>query len=305
MTNENIRKSISILGGSGGMGRVFSTFFKNHGFSVTIHDQNPKKMEKVAREIGVNFDTSLERSVKNADIILVSVPISTTIDVIKSISPYLKKDALICDITSIKHDVCQLYEEILKEKPINCLSLHPMFGPGIKNMRNYIMIVIKVGGTVIYNDLVSDIVRLFKSVGLKIIETTPDVHDKKIASTLGLPHMINILFLNLLKRTGDPLNELTRFTGTTFLLQKVFAESIIQREMEMFGEIQMENSKFLEILNNLELLIKDYKAIIENKDKIKFCELFTQALEYSRNDIHFANSYEYFYKFMKILKKKE
>ena len=75
--------------------------------------------------------------------------------------------------------------------------------------------------------------------------------------------MFNILFLNLLMRTDYPLNELTKFTGTTFLLQKVFAESIIQREMEMFGEIQMENHEFHKILDEFEILIKQYKEIIQ------------------------------------------
>ena len=117
--------------------------------------------------------------------------------------------------------------------------------------------------------------------------------------------MLNIIFLNLLKRTKEPLNELTRFTGTTFLLQKVFAESIIQREMEMFGEIQIENDKFHEILDIFEDLIKEYKNTIKNKDLKGFTKLFSEALEYSKEDNHFKNSYEYFYEFMKILKEKK
>jgi prephenate dehydrogenase len=172
-------------------------------------------------------------------------------------------------------------------------------------MQNYILLLLKIDGTKNYNSLVNELLKLFKSDGLVIIETTPDMHDTKIALTLGLPHMLNILFLNLLKRSNEPLNELTQFTGTTFLLQKVFAESIIQREMEMFGEIQMENPEFHKVLVNLEKIIGEFRTIIENKDKKRFNDLFTQALEYSKDDTHFENSYTYFYEFMKILKKKE
>ncbi len=296
---------LTIIGGSGGMGRVFSKYFKNHGFQVTIFARDLNKLRKVAKELDVNFAETLEESVKNADLVMISVPISSTIGVIKSIIPYLKENALICDITSLKSEICQVYEEELKKYPINCLSLHPMFGPGITNMQNYMMLSIRIGGTKKYDDIVNVLLELFRSDGLIIIETSPEIHDTKIALTLGLPHMFNILFLNLLKRSDNSLNELTRFTGTTFLLQKVFSESIIQREMEMFGEIQMENPEFLKIINDLVSLLNKYKIIIENKDKEKFNELFIDALKYSKDDVHFEHSYEYFYEFMKILKKKE
>jgi len=178
-----------------------------------------------------------------------------------------------------------------------------MFGPGIIEMKNYVMMVLKVGGTDQYEVVIKELLELFRSDGLIITETLPEVHDKRVALTLAVPHMFNILFLNLLKNTNEPLNELTRFTGTTFLLQKVFAESIIQREMEMFGEIQMENQEFLKILELFETLLHKYKKIIEEKNVIGFNELFSQGLDYSKKDNHFKNSYDYFYEFMKILKK--
>ncbi len=298
-------KNLTIIGGSGGMGIVFSRYFKSHGFEVTINARDRAKLKHVAEKLGINFEISLEKSVKSADIVMISVPITSTGEVIKKVTPHLKKDALICDIASLKSDISQIYKEELIKYPINCLSLHPMFGPGIKNMQNYILLLLKIDGTKNYNSLVNELLKLFKSDGLVIIETTPDMHDRKIALTLGLPHMLNILFLNLLKRSNEPLNELTQFTGTTFLLQKVFAESIIQREMEMFGEIQMENPEFHKVLVNLEKIIGEFRTIIENKDKKRFNDLFTQALEYSKDDTHFENSYTYFYEFMKILKKKE
>ena len=177
-----------------------------------------------------------------------------------------------------------------------------MVGPGIKVMKNYVMIVLKVGGTDKYDNLVNDLIMLFESNGLIITETTPEIHDKRIALTLGVPHMFNILFLNLIKNSKEPLTELTRYTGTTFLLQKVFAESLIQRERDMFGQIQLENQEFHNVLNILEKLIIEYKKMVQNKDINKFNKVFNEALEYSKEDIHFKDSYRYFYEFMKILK---
>lgn len=298
-------KNLTIIGGSGGMGKVFGEFFKKCGFKITIHARNLEKLKIVAHEFDINYESSLEESVKDADIILVSIPITSTASMIQKISPLLKKNALLIDITSLKNTVVNTMKKIIKVYPINCLSLHPMFGPGIKDMKNYVIIVLKVGGTENYDDLVNELITLFELNGLLITETTPEIHDRRIALTLGVPHMFNILFLNLIRMSKEPLTELTKYTGTTFLLQKVFAESIIQREREMFGEIQIENQEFHKVLNLLESLIKEYKKIIQKKNTPKFNQIFNEALDYSKEDNDFKDSYRYFYEFMKILKKEK
>jgi len=295
-------KNFTIIGGSGGMGKIFGKYFKEHGFIVTLHARDEQKLREAAVELNVKFEISLEKSVKNADIIMISIPINSTPEMIRKIGPFLKKNALIFDITSLKSAVVKALNEIKNNFPVNCISLHPMFGPGISDMKNYVMMVVKVGGTDQYEVIMSELLDLFRSDGLIVTETLPEIHDKRVALTLGVPHMFNILFLNLLKSTSEPLNELTRFTGTTFLLQKVFAESIIQREMEMFGEIQMENQEFVKILEKFENLLHKYKKIIKEKNIVGFNEIFSQGLEYSKEDNHFENSYYYFYEFMKILK---
>ena len=297
-------KKITIIGGSGGMGKVFGRYFKHHGFEVTLHARNEERLRDVATEMGVNYEFSLEKSVKQADIVMITIPIKSTPEIIKKIGPYLKENALIFDITSLKKAVFEALDDLRNTFPVNCISLHPMFGPGIKDMKNYVILILKIGGTDKYDIIINDLLELFRSDGLIVTETSPDIHDKRVALTLGVPHMLNILFLNLLKNADEPLNELTKYTGTTFLLQKVFAESIIQREMEMFGEIQMENQQFLTILEVFENLVKKYRKIIENKDMKGFNEIFTQGLDYSKEDNHFENSYKYFYGFMRILKEK-
>ncbi|MFX1496529.1 MAG: prephenate dehydrogenase/arogenate dehydrogenase family protein [Promethearchaeota archaeon] len=295
-------KNLTIVGGSGGMGKIFARYFKKHGFNIILNARNKENLKRVANELNVSYAPSLEKSVKDADLVMISVPITVTIETIRKVAPYLKPDSLIFDITSLKTDVVRIFDELKRKYPINCLSLHPMFGPGIKNMKNYIMLVLRIGGTKNYMYIVDDLIRLFKSDGLLITETSPKLHDKYISMTLGIPHMLNIIFLNLLRRMKMPLNELTKYAGTTFLLQKIFAESIIQREMDMFGDIQIRNKEFQEVLDEFEKLLREYKKIIQNEDKQSFIDMFYDALDYSKPDNDFKDSYKNFYEFMNILK---
>jgi prephenate dehydrogenase len=296
-------KCLTIVGGYGGMGKVFGKLFQKYGFKITLFARNEEKLIETAIELNMSYSLDLEDCVKKADIVIVSIPINSTPQMIKKITPLMKKEAILFDITSLKTKVYSILQEAHLKYPINCISLHPMFGPGIINMKNYVMIALKVGGTENYDLLIDELFSIFQSEGLLLITTTPEEHDKIMALTLAVPHMVNILYLFLLKQSGIPLNELTRFTGTTFLLQKVFAESIIQREMEMFGEIQMENMEFYKVLDLFEEIVSKYKKIIQSKDKNAFNKIFQEGLDYSREDNHFENSYKYFYEFMKILKK--
>jgi prephenate dehydrogenase len=299
----NRDKDITIIG-AGGMGGTFAKFFRDHSFDVLLYDSDKSKLKQKARELEVRYESNMENSVKNADLVMISVPIPITSKMIRNIAPSLKKNALLFDITSLKSEVYEEMQKVVQNYPVNCLSLHPMFGPGISKFENYVMIFLKVGGTRNYNSKVEGLISLFQNAGLKITELkTPEEHDKMMALTLGIPHMLNIVFLNLLKRADKSLDKLNNFTGTTFLLQKVFAESIIQREMKMFGEIQIGNKEFHKILDIFEEIIHDYKKAIRNENYSKFYKYFENGLEYSKKDKHFKDSYKYFYEFMKILKK--
>ncbi|MHA1724572.1 MAG: prephenate dehydrogenase/arogenate dehydrogenase family protein [Promethearchaeota archaeon] len=295
-------KKVTIIGGSGGLGRVFARIFKNNGFNVLLMARNEDRLKRVAQELGVNYQLDLKTSVKDADIVMISIPIKSTPKMIKNVASYLKEDAILFDVASLKSLACKELETACKKYPINCISLHPMFGPGIKQFKNHVIILLRIGGTVHFNLKVNGLMDLLKKEGFIITETTPEIHDKKIALTLGIPHMLNILFLYLLRKTSNSLSELTNYTGTTFLLQKVFAESIIQREMEMFGDIQMENPQFLEVLDLFEKVVKEYKKIIHGRDSEGFKRIFIEGLNYSKEDKHFEKSYDYFYQFIKILK---
>lgn len=299
----NKNKRITIIG-AGGMGSTFAKFFRDHSFNVFLYDSDKSKLKQKAEELNVGYELNMKNSVKSADLVMISVPIPITAKMIRNIAPHLKKNALLFDITSLKSEVYKEMQEVVQNYPVNCLSLHPMFGPGISKFENYVMIFLKVGGTRNYNSKVENLISLFQNTGLKIKELkTSKEHDKMMALTLGIPHMLNILFLNLLKRADKSLDELTNFTGTTFLLQKVFAESIIQREMKMFGEIQIGNKEFHKILDIFEEIIHDYKKTIQNENYSQFYKYFENGLDYSRKDKHFEDSYKYFYDFMKILKK--
>jgi len=301
-----IGNKITIIGGSGGMGKIFAQIFKRNGFEVIIYARNEERLEKVANELGINYEISLKESLLDADYVMISIPISSTVEMIYEIAPFLKKDAFMFDITSLKKKVVNALNDVQKRYPINTFSIHPMFGPGVRNLVDYNLIVIKLRDEEEYNGTMDDLINIFHKEGLKVsFMDDARYHDKIMALVLGTPHMFNILFLELIRTSKIPLQDLMKFTGTTFLLQKIFAESIIQREVEMFGEIQMKNSEFHKELSRFQELVEKYKEIILNGDMSQFEGFFSKGKDYVKDDEHFKKSYKYFYDFIRILKKEK
>jgi len=65
-------------------------------------------------------------------VIIVSVPIGVTSDVIRRVGPFLKEDALLMDLTSLKAEPVRV---MLSSSSSEVIGLHPLFGPGYPPLR--------------------------------------------------------------------------------------------------------------------------------------------------------------------------
>ncbi|MFH1439391.1 MAG: prephenate dehydrogenase/arogenate dehydrogenase family protein [Candidatus Woesearchaeota archaeon] len=135
------------------------------------------------------------QDVCNNDIIIPAVPISEFEKVIKQISPLLRKGVLVMDVCSVK----QFPAEIMKKnlpRYADILATHPMFGPdsAADGFVGKKIVVCKIK----INDLrYKSIVSLFRQMGLVVIETTPEEHDKQIAETQVLTHFIGRALIDM------------------------------------------------------------------------------------------------------------
>ena len=106
-----------------------------------------------------------------------------------------------------------------------------MFGPGVKNIknRNIISVPIKDGKKEL------EIAKsLFPEANFVTIDSKE--HDKKIALILGLPHLVNLIFANVLSK-DEKIILTEKMSGTTFKVQKILAESILTESPELIETI--------------------------------------------------------------------
>ena len=216
-------ESIAIIGAGGQMGKWLAGYFVKKGFEVTGFDtENPVPTN-------INKAESLISAILNKEYVLLSTPTKKTPEIIRLIAKEMRRESYLIDITSQKSKTATALGKIpAKVCPV---CIHPMFGPGVKGVKgqNIISIPIKDGKKEL--DVAKN---LFPDANFVTIDSTE--HDKKIAIILGLTHLINIAFANILAK-DDKILLTEKMAGTTFKAQKIIAESILTESPELIETI--------------------------------------------------------------------
>ena len=84
-------------------------FEKSVAFSRTKKTRGILKKLKIVDIV----EDSYERTVKNADIVIIGVPVKAFSNVIKKISPHLKSGAIVTDVGSVKKSLIKFAEKFL------------------------------------------------------------------------------------------------------------------------------------------------------------------------------------------------
>ncbi len=282
-------RKVTILGGTGRMGKWFSRFFRDRGFSVIIYSRSPERAALVAGEIGVRYEKSRFDAIHNADIVLISIPIGVTAKVIREISGYLKAGTILFDIASIKGEIIKALKEA-NALGIRTISVHPLFGPGAKSIDGKRVLVIPVSED---SDLIKEISEMFKGATVQIVRSGEE-HDMMMALTLCLPHFLNIVFGKTLLKAD--IRDLKKFGGTTFTLQLMIAEAVLSEDPELYYEIQRQNKVFTKVLDNFAELVKESALAVKDKNRALFLKDFEKVKTSFSKDPEFMKAYEKFYK---------
>jgi len=219
-----MNKEIAIIGINGKMGKWFANYFHKMGFKVKGFDTNNEIKEKF-----IDKANSLVGAILQIDYVLLCTPTKNTPEIIRLISKEMKRGSYLIEISSHKAKTAQT---LLKTpSKINPICIHPMFGPGIKNIAGKNVIIVPIKDA--QKELTATKL-LFPGANFVTIDAIE--HDKKIAVILGLTHLINIAFANILAK-DEKISLTEKMAGTTFKAQRIIAESILTESAELIETI--------------------------------------------------------------------
>jgi len=121
-------------------------------------------------------------------VIFICVPIRTVPEMLKKMAPMLAPGTLIVDTCSVKMEPVRWMREFLPES-VNLLATHPMFGPesAKEGLTGLPLMMHPVRMQAAQYD---EWAHYFRSLGIMVVEMTPEEHDRQAALSQALTHMI-------------------------------------------------------------------------------------------------------------------
>lgn len=212
------------------------------------------------------YTTELISGVKDVDLVVVCTPIKLTIEFIKKLLPLVKNGCVITDVASVKHsvirsvshDVCK-YRKI---KDVSFVGSHPLAGAEKSGFEYADGKLFRGSVCVICYDkkLASvealNIVKfLWETVGAKVVQLESEEHDKIVASTSHLLHLVSFALVEQIAKHKHYLN----FTAGAYRDMTRIAAS----NPELWTEICYYNRTYLK-----KELDKFLKAVVKFKNKL-------------------------------------
>jgi chorismate mutase/prephenate dehydrogenase len=268
VTSKNIgrdRRAL-VIGGKGKMGVWMDEFLTSQGYEVFISDLNALNEE----------DESIDwaQDPLDYDIIVVATPLSKTGDVLLELAK-LKPRGLIIDIASLKSPLRKGLGE-LKKVGCKVTSIHPMFGPDTRLLSHKHLVLIDLGDT----RALTEVTELFSSTMVDMVVMSLDEHDKVMGYILGLSHIINIAFMDVLVNSGEHLQNLKNISSTSFNAQLNVATRVTQDNPDLYFEIQALNEFGRHPVNEIVASLNNICKLIDEDEKEGFVNIMLKGRVY-------------------------
>ena len=251
-----------IIGGTGQMGRFFSGVFQRAGYDVMI---SGRKTPVTSRDI-----------VKNADLVMVTVPIRDTRDVIREIAPMLSPDQVVCDLTSLK---VFPVEEMLKSDA-EVIGLHPMFGPSVKSLEKQTIIVTPARCK---KETLNALTCICTREGAHITVTTPETHDRMMAVVQGLTHFVTIAMAETMRRTGIRPEETIPFMSPVYQIETGLVGRLLSQDPGLYADMLCYNPYVPPVLETCSEAIRETENIVRSGRREDFEQVFNDDARFFGN----------------------
>ncbi|MCX7981616.1 MAG: prephenate dehydrogenase/arogenate dehydrogenase family protein [Syntrophales bacterium] len=239
------RPIIGIIGGKGAMGSWFNHFFTQEGYEVLIYD--------------LDTTLKLEELAEKSSVVIVSVPIGITCEVIKQVGPYVGTESLLMDLTSLK---TQPVQTMLAFSKAEVIGVHPLFGPDVPNIKGQNVVLCPARG----EKWLPWLRRVFIHAGASVIETTPERHDMIMAIVQGMNHLNTILLGLTIKEAGLNIKELWPYSTPVFRTKLELLQRLISQDPVLLGDIIGLNPHLPSILATYKQHLEDFMKMVEQKN---------------------------------------
>ncbi len=251
--------TVLIVGGTGEMGRYFVNWFSGAGYHV--------------RSMGSKDWPNVAVLCDGIDLCIISVTIDRTAEIVKRIGPYLPKNAVLADVTSIKKVPL---DAMLKSHPGPVVGLHPLFGPSTSSLDK--QIVVATPGR--DDDACRWVIEQFSLWGSIIVMSEADEHDEIMEFVQSLRHFATFAFGQFLAFKKVPLARTLEFSSPIYRLELGMVGRLFAQDAGLYAEIIFATPERRELLKDYINSLSKNLEMLEKGDKAEFKKEFKKINEW-------------------------
>lgn len=233
---------------------------------------------KKAKERGIIdiYSTSYVQAVDSSELVVLASPVGTFREIIENIGSRLHEGAIVTDVGSVKGDLVIEMERLLPEGRF-FVGAHPIAGSDRSGLDYADRELFRGNLTIITptersnKNAVETVAALWRAVGARVVLMNPQEHDKVLALTSHLPHVVSYALVNTVSRTSRDYIE---YSGGGFKDTTRIASS----SPELWADILLSNKdNVLQMIEVYRDRLHEIEDALRNKDRAGLQKLFEEA----------------------------
>lgn len=261
-----------------GMGIIGGSFCKaikkNTSHYVIGINRTKYTLEEAYRDKAIDEIGSKE-SLSKADVVILALYPKAAIEFVEKYGSYIKKGAVVTDSAGIKSEICPRLKELAEKFGFEFVGSHPMAGKEINgykasdadlyNGASYI--IVPCGASEKAVKLLSDLALELKFKMIKI--TDPEEHDRMIAFTSQLPHILACAYVLspcCPKHKGFSAGSYKDVSRVANINAELWSELFLENREPLIAELEILRDNILDII-----------SAVKDNDKERIEELLEKA----------------------------
>ena len=247
---------------------------------ISVYDKSNKVIEYLKKNFTVDICSNVLEAAKDADLIIISAPLSSYKEILLSIKSNLKEGSILTDTGSTKKVVNKIVNN-LGLKNISWIASHPIAGTehsgpaaGFSSLFKNRWCILSADNQVAKNKI-ENLEKFWSKLGSKVKVMSFEDHDYVLSLTSHLPHAVAYSIVRTAINNEDKFkNDIIQYSaGGLRDFTRIAASDPL-----MWKDIFIDNSEnILKVLDNYSKNLDDIKSAIKNKDSEKLLEIFSST----------------------------
>ncbi len=239
-------------------------------YSIVGYDPD-QDVHSQAEKIGAvdTAEWNLDVAVRDADVIIISLPVTRAYDIMENIAPYISSDVTVTDTCNTKRSILHWADELLPSHA-SFVGGHPLVkadatgrdepSPYLFAQSPYAIVPHPRSRS----SAIRDVQEICNDLGAKALFMDPDEHDSFAAAVEGVPAFIAAAALNAAAESPS-WHEISKFVGKDFVS---ISQPMANDPAWVNGMASTNRDMLIHWIDQINYKLADIKRTLQNEDEV-------------------------------------